>query len=258
MTMNVILFSVFIAIFVATAIITLCSLPDWIKIPENYRKALFSALIIEVVACVILLFRETILEGQQKAISHTEWVGINSKGELISPLLGEEPLGLAPDIFTDILRRNATYDLVKEREARDTMRSDFVIRNESFCLGKVSLASLSNLSLFDGIDPKDNEFKRFKFSFKNEKWKAEDTLPEEWPLAISMNGSKYSISDTSPNSNYSVSSSNFNADSRSLHFFKASDNAYYLVRISDARLRGDDCFVTFLIIRLVPTLNGLK
>jgi len=44
---------IFVVIFVATATITLGSLPGWITVPDYYRKSLFGLLILEVVACVI-------------------------------------------------------------------------------------------------------------------------------------------------------------------------------------------------------------
>jgi hypothetical protein len=43
----------FLSIFIVTAIISLASLPGWLKIEEPYRKVLFRALLLEVVACVI-------------------------------------------------------------------------------------------------------------------------------------------------------------------------------------------------------------
>lgn len=54
------LFWIFLAIFSVTAIITLLGITGVIKtIKENYLNALFTALIIEVVAAVVLLFQNT-------------------------------------------------------------------------------------------------------------------------------------------------------------------------------------------------------
>lgn len=58
--MKEVLFWIFIAIFSVTAIITLLGITGVIRtIKENYLNALFTALILEVVAAVILLFQNT-------------------------------------------------------------------------------------------------------------------------------------------------------------------------------------------------------
>lgn len=51
---------IFVAIFVATAVIALGSLPGWISVPDYYRKKLFALLILEVVACVIAFGRQAL------------------------------------------------------------------------------------------------------------------------------------------------------------------------------------------------------
>src|SRR5437762_383026 len=51
---------IFVAIFVATAIIALGSLPGWISVPDYYKKKLFTLLILEVVVCVIAFGKEAI------------------------------------------------------------------------------------------------------------------------------------------------------------------------------------------------------
>ena len=54
------LFWIFIAIFSLTAIITLLGITGVIKtIKDNYLNALFTALILEVIAAVVLLFQNT-------------------------------------------------------------------------------------------------------------------------------------------------------------------------------------------------------
>ncbi len=42
----------FLVIFIATAILTLASLPGWIRIPEKYRSRLFAALLLQVIGSV--------------------------------------------------------------------------------------------------------------------------------------------------------------------------------------------------------------
>ena len=55
-----ILFFVFIGIFILTALLTLLSLPGWVKLDEWYQKKLFLALIIEVV-CVVITDRKSVV-----------------------------------------------------------------------------------------------------------------------------------------------------------------------------------------------------
>jgi hypothetical protein len=57
--MATVLWIMFLSIFGLTAILTLASLPDWITIPEWYRKKLFVALILQVVGAVIILFKQS-------------------------------------------------------------------------------------------------------------------------------------------------------------------------------------------------------
>lgn len=57
-----VLFYSFIAIFIATAIITLLGITGKIKVAKRYLNPLFTGLILEVVAAVVLLFRFSVLE----------------------------------------------------------------------------------------------------------------------------------------------------------------------------------------------------
>ena len=51
--------AIFFTIFSLTALLTLASLPGWVKISENYKKALFAALILEVIGFVVGFVRAT-------------------------------------------------------------------------------------------------------------------------------------------------------------------------------------------------------
>jgi len=257
--MDTILLWIFIAIFVATAIITLGSLPGWIKIPDSYRKVLFSALLLEVASCILLLFGKYFLEDKAPNSVHIDGVGLTSEGELIHlSSWNENLLSLKPEDFADKLLNSATYSLVKEADKNDSKRIEFVVRNKSLPIGKVSLSSLDSLSLFDGIDPYRNEFKRVKYLIKDKRWEEGMKLSSGWPFDIIVNNSGYKISDKVPDYFPEITSSEFNSNARNLHFFRASDKAYYIVRISDANLGEQSPFVAFFVIRLVPTLTGMS
>lgn|GEM_PF-3897741 len=62
-----------VAIFVATAILTLAALPGWVKIRDDYLKALFASLLLEVVGCIVgfvALGIKTDPGNQQQIITH--------------------------------------------------------------------------------------------------------------------------------------------------------------------------------------------
>ncbi len=82
-----ILFFTFLIIFIATAILTLASLPEWIKIPDKYRKVLFTTLIVEVVGCVIILFKSTVI-GEHKIFPDKNWFAIEAHtGKILNPFI---------------------------------------------------------------------------------------------------------------------------------------------------------------------------
>lgn len=50
----------FLVIFFATAVLGIASLPNWIEIPEWYKKKIFLALILEVVGVILILFNQEV------------------------------------------------------------------------------------------------------------------------------------------------------------------------------------------------------
>jgi|GEM_PF-4915308 len=76
-----ILLIVFVSVFIITAILTILSIPEWIKIPEWYKKKLFTALILEVIAVVILLAKETFFDNSS-ALKQA-YVSLDATGKLI-------------------------------------------------------------------------------------------------------------------------------------------------------------------------------
>jgi hypothetical protein len=81
------LFVTFIAIFAATAVITLLGIIDVVPIRDGYLKTLFTALILETVGAVIALFRSTSFFGagtsaELKQITGAWWEFIDGKDNL--------------------------------------------------------------------------------------------------------------------------------------------------------------------------------
>ncbi len=63
---------VFLVIFALTAVITLLSLPNWIKIGEWYKKKLFGILILQVVGAVIMVYKDKHQISTQTNINPTQ------------------------------------------------------------------------------------------------------------------------------------------------------------------------------------------
>ena len=257
--MNTSIIVIFLVIFVATAAITLASLPGWIKIPEGYQKTLFTALILEVVACVFLLFKQTNIDkGELKFNREHEWAAISTEGELFQLKVNDSVVGLDARQFEKKARAMATYQLAREKDPKDAMKEDFLVKNDSSYIGKISLESLKDMEFFNGIKASGSEFERLTFTKSGNQWVRDESLPESWNLKVEMDG-KYSIYDAKTAETYYSGGDSFNKSARKLHFIKASDNSYYLVRISSAIMNnetGESNSVTFFVIRFEPTLNN--
>jgi len=72
--MKTALFVLFLSILAATAIITLLGVLEVIKIKESFLTALFTSLLIELVAAVIALFKKTSFFGDEKMLEDIDAV----------------------------------------------------------------------------------------------------------------------------------------------------------------------------------------
>jgi hypothetical protein len=102
---------IILVIFAMTAIISLGSIPDWIKIPEWYKKKLFTVLIIEVIA-IVLAYSAQKFSGTRKeeAIKYDKQTELNltyfSDNDSIYALAGKDTLG---KFSRDKLYENKAY-----------------------------------------------------------------------------------------------------------------------------------------------------
>ena len=247
-----VLIIIFIVIFLATAALTLCALPGWVKIPNNYLKILFSSLILEVVASVFLVFNIVRPSDHvcQYKLSHTEkdWVGINYEGEIFQLRINDTlAVGMKVDTFSQKACNRADYNLVKKG------RNYLVMNSHTQCIGKIDEKILQDsLHLFDEIHLKENAFNKITYlKDGNGSWNLQegDFLDEKWGLKIHVSGANYTVSDTK--TDHYKDTGGFDKNNRKLHTFKGSDGAFYLVRISDAdnSRQNKPHFVTFIIIR---------
>lgn len=258
--MNTSIIVIFLAIFVATAAITLASLPGWIKIPEGYQKTLFTALILEVVPCVFLLFKQANVENNELKFNRThDWMAITTDGELFQLRVNDSLVGLDAKQFESRARAMATYKIDRHTDPKDAMAVNFVVKNDSACIGKVSLESMKDMELYNGIAPDGSEFERAAFTKREAGWVCTEQLPASWGITVEMDG-KYRISDARTSEIYYSGGDSFDKNSRKLHFIQASDSSYYLVRIGSAILNkeaGRGNSVAFFAIRLKPTLTKM-
>ncbi|MBL4655760.1 MAG: hypothetical protein JKY33_08050 [Bacteroidia bacterium] len=263
-----ILFYTFLSIFIATAILTLASLPNWINIPNNYKKILFSTLIVEVIGCVIILFKQELL-AKIEVKPNNEWVAISTNnGEFIRPeiRLTDTTILLGKSIIEAQERlKSNEYKLVKEDKA-------FYIKDikNNYYIGKVTTNGLENTFLFNGFESVGNEiagsdnYRKIKFTpiHNSDTWKKKGSFFQNWPLSIAVKDSAsqtiYQIKNeqtgiteyNSLNDAQDVIDKNF----RKLHFFEC-NQAFYLIRISDANLSIKEKYIAFILIRLKPKLT---
>jgi hypothetical protein len=256
-TIFVVLISLFIVIFLATAVLTLCALPGWIKIPDNYFKTLFYALILEVISCVFMVFNivKPTDNKSPDALSlknGKDWVLLDLEGHVSQLHVNDTlKLGMHAKEFSQKARATAVYILTKT-EREDANRYEYLIMNDSaICIGKISEKSMNALNLFDEINLKQNTFLRITFVYEEGEWKMNDeTLPDSWSLKLGVTNTSYNISDKDSNV-YDETVKGFDKGKRKLHSFRGSDNAFYLVRITDADNSSSDKtrFITFIVIR---------
>ena len=243
-----ILITIFGAIFLATAIITVCALPGWIKIPNSYLKILFTALLLEVVACIFVVFNhQQKLQEQNKKGVHDrlakDWIVLNEKGQ-ISPLHIDSVLVSSTiDNFSLQAREFADFSVTKEN-------GKYLLKNrDNQYIGKIPAEYLrDSLKFYNEIDMDESEFDRITFVQNGNIWNIKNNkkFPKKWSLRLNIN----TVSDIDT-TYYNENVGNYDADKRTFHAFRGSDGAHYIVRISDAKLSGDDgnSFITYMVIR---------
>ena len=251
-TVYTVLIVVFILIFLATAVLTICALPGWIKINNNYLKILFSSLILEVIASVFIVFNIVKPSNHkcEEGLSYKDksWVVLNDKGQIFQLSINDSvKLCMDVDEFSDKVSNSEIYNLSKKDG------SYLVMNRDAKCIGKVKVQSIKDsLKLFDEINLKKNTFNRITYyKDENNKWNLRDgeSLNNKWSLKIELKGAVYTVSDS--NTDYYEESGGFDKNNRQLHSFKGSDGAFYIVRISDADnyTANIQHYVTFIIIR---------
>ena len=249
---------IFIIIFTVTAILTICALPGWIKIPDKYLKVLFSSLLLEVIACILLVVTnriDTPKQNSKNMLSHQgkNWVILDNNGNISQLSINANDTsnkdslkGMGIEEFSNYIYDNEAYHFTLAKGEKG-----YLIKSKnSKYLGKVSNEAINDsLGLLDEINLKNHDFETIKYVKNDGKWNIENggLLLKEWELEINISGSRYTISDAQTTKNYGTGS----FDNRNLHSFRGLDGAYYIIRISSAVNSGEDKqhFVTFMVIR---------
>lgn len=266
--MGKILFYTFLAIFILTAILTLLSLPDWIKIQKSYKKVLFSSLLIEVVGCVIFLFKQE-MNFNYTIQPHNNWVAISTiDGEIIQPKIINPDsimfLGLDRESTKNLLKLNSLSISKNENKYRIANKTD------DFTFGTIEANDLKELGFYNNLQawqneiPNSDNYKIIKFIYNEEdnKWIQKGSLPISCPLKIEVYSTTevgYKITDIQ-NSQVKFDSSQesqdvINLDNRKLHFFEI-NGVFYLTRITQADLfsRSSEKYIHFMMVKLQPQL----
>ena len=239
---------IFIVIFSATAVLTICALPGWVKIPDNYLKILFSSLILEVIACVILIAKKemNIEDTTPKLnIEDRNWVVLNDDGQIFQLSINDSSKGMDIETFSQNIQRKTAYGLTLTKG-----NDGYLVKNgDSKYLGKISENYITDsLKLFNAINIDDSEFERITYTKTNNGWSIKNgkSLPKKWSLRLNIN--RIFDVDTTY---YNELVGDFDANKRIFHTFRGSDGAHYIVRISDADLssEGKEPYVTFMVIR---------
>ena len=264
----------FLVIFALTAILTLASLPGWIEIPDEYRKILFRALLLEVVGAIVLLYTNSFINPPDPEIgievSPPNWVAFNTdSAAVIQPTV----------IITrggDTLRRPVGQPLANgnllfnPNNTRGLFTDEgLVVQNRANGkLGLVPTSVLTELGFFntirsnDGIIPSSSNYKLIKFQRpENSQWVQRGSFIKDSPYLFQIKddqtGTHYQIIRSESqeliyDSNES-SGEPFNIDQRMIHFFEH-EGSFYLFRITGADLITEN-YVNVLQIKLEPGIE---
>ncbi len=257
----------FLIIFFATAIIGIASIPNWIKIPEYYRKRIFIALILEVVGVIIILFRqEMIIPEQHKpdvSISTGHWVVMDKNAEIVTPVV---TIKACDTIMTKKIVSDK--DLVFTNIKGELSKTGYEITNsKGKIIANISTQELVAAGLFNSFKTAKNEISSTEnYSYikwekhKEGRWRKRGDFIGPFTLKVAdYNGSTYySIYNTADSTTVFDSSKKaknmFSVDNRIIHFYEY-NNVYYMLRISWADLKAEKKYVNIINVRIEPSLN---
>lgn len=258
----------FLVIFVCTAILGICSLPRWIKIPEYYRKKIFLALILEVVGAIVLVFKDIQSTNGLERISRKDitvnnhWMALDDNAKYVAP-----EIKIRDSIYP--LQWDSIHFIIKNLSAELGDNSLKLFNTDKHEISRIAKQELEKLGLFNTIETAKNEISssenyayiKWNKGANDTKWSEEGQTESPFHLEVydDNNKTKYKIENrlTGTPEFYSDSKSAqlFNEDNRINHFFSY-NKSYYLVRIAFADLRKNtDNYVSVIYIKLRPSFN---
>jgi hypothetical protein len=239
----------FLAIFFATAVIGIASIPGWIVIPEWYRKRIFVALVLEVVGAIVIIFRqEFIISGAQGIpaieISHNDWAALDEHGRPIVPELTVKtqettlvlPLG------------NRQWEALDGLQVQTTKNGLSICNADGEPLGFIASSDAQKAGLFNAFRTAKNEITSTE-NYAYIKWEKVDDgswqqkgsflKPFVMQVYDDPTGTYYRIRNSANGKQIFDSQDNakdlIDEDNRIIHFLEH-ENVYYLIRISWADL----------------------
>lgn len=265
---------VFLVIFVLTALLTLLSLPDWIKIPENYRKTLFKSLLLEVIGAIIIVFSNNYIEKASKQTTYKVlpkgWVAIDVEtGKIVNPYI---EITTADSSYSEPIEQSIVTNkstLIRNSLCGEISANGLQIKNEdSMILGCIHTSLLNETGLFNTILSDSGEISSSKsytiVKFKKDTingWVQTGSFIKNSPFVFNVldDASKtiYSITDKKNKELFRSTESSkmlFNIDQRMIHFYE-NEGKFYLFRISGADLTPGKEFVHVLQIKFEPAMK---
>ena len=128
--METALLIIFFTIFAATAILTICALPGWVKIPDKYLKVLFTSLLLEVAGSVIILFPKSLNSEHDNYVLNIDgkdWVVLNGDGQIFQLSINDSLKGANIGQFSKNIHQKKAYHLTLVKKG-----SDYLIKINSF------------------------------------------------------------------------------------------------------------------------------
>ena len=258
----------FLGIFFVTAVIGLASLPGWIPIPEWYRKKIFIALVLEVVAVIIFVAKQEMIGGSSGVpiveLSEQDWVALDNEAHRINPKIR---ISTRDTSITQTLGTNS-FSPFSNLQSRVSDQGLEIKNDKGKLLTVVSKAELETVGLFNSFETAKNEisstenhsYVRWKRTNKaeNPTWRRYGKYLDPFNLRIFDDGNetKYEIKKDNRVLFKSDDSSKdlFSVDNRIIHFYEH-EQTYYLLRINEADLTDSlENYVHVLQIRLEPTI----
>lgn len=260
--MEQILFFTFLAIFVLTAIIALLSLPGWIKIHDKYRKKLFTCLILEVIACIVFLFSDLLLNNNVKKkvekLQTEYFLMEKNTGRLYRVSVTPKKEGIHEE-EQEIIKKNEyslEMDGVKKESFKITLNND---NKKQEIHGKILLSEIERSGLFNSLNIVNNgdiaiiDF--YPYAPQREKKKID--ILKKFPFKLEVNADATGVyyrcfkKDNQGNEIDIIENSVAGNEDRQPKIYQDNDTFYFIhiIRADFSLEKDEEKFVRFIIVK---------